>query len=84
MAKALIQIYEQYMQSEEHEAADQSIYDGAREEAAAALKDALPEGTDPCEYEEIISAAMIGANKQGFLEGFKYASKIWAECMGNK
>lgn len=82
MTKTLNQIYHQYMQSEEHQETDQSIYDGAKDEAAAALKEALPEGADLYECEDIVDTAMISAHMQGFLDGFKYASKIWAEVAG--
>ena len=80
MAKTLNAIYHQYMQSEEHEAQDQSIYDGSKDEALATP----PKGIDPLEYEDTVCTVMINAHMQGFLEGFKYASKLWAECLGKE
>ncbi len=80
MAKTLNAIYHQYMNSEEHAAQDQSIYDGSQEEALAAP----PKGIDPSEYENIVSTVMSNAHMQGFLDGFKHASKIWADCLGKE
>ncbi|MGI1659412.1 MAG: hypothetical protein ACRKFN_10575 [Desulfitobacterium sp.] len=84
MTKSLNQIYNQYMQSEEHEATDQSIYDGSKDEALEVLKAILPEGANIFEYQDIVSTVMINAHRQGFLEGFRYGSKIWAELLASK
>ncbi len=70
--------YIQYIESEEHEAANQSIYDEARENAADRLKDLIREGME-AEAKVTMIEAMAGGHMQGFIEGFMYASKLWAE-----
>lgn len=71
-------IYTQYIESEEHEAANQSIYDEARAHASDRLKDLIRKGMET-EAEATMIEAMAGGHMQGFIEGFMYASKLWAE-----
>lgn len=71
-------IYTQYIESEEYEAANQPIYDEARAHASDRLKDLIREGMET-EAEATMIEAMAGGHMQGFIEGFMYASKLWAE-----
>jgi hypothetical protein len=78
MERAAQHIYTQYIESTEHETANQSIYDEARAHASDRLKDLIREGMET-EAEATMIEAMAGGHMQGFIEGFMYASKLWAE-----
>jgi EAL domain-containing protein (putative c-di-GMP-specific phosphodiesterase class I) len=78
MERAAQHIYTQYIESTEHEAANKSIYDEARAHASDRLKDLIREGMET-EAEATMIEAMAGGHMQGFIEGFMYASKLWAE-----
>lgn len=78
MEKTAQHTYTQYIESKEHEAANQSIYDEAREYAADRLKDLIRDGVE-AEAKAIMIEAMAGGHMQGFIEGFMHASQLWAE-----
>jgi len=80
MKRELEKVYQQFTQTNE---AEQPIYDGAREEAVAVLEQQLPEGCS-IKADEIISVAMSNAHRQGFYDGFRVASKLWAEILSNQ
>lgn len=78
MERAAQHIYTQYIESTEHETANQSIYDEARAHASDRLKDLIREGMET-EAEATMIEAMAGGHMQGFIEDFMYASKLWDE-----
>jgi len=81
MSKAGHDIYTQYIESDEPDAADQSVRDETTAHAADRLKDLIMEGME-LEVLEVMAEAIAGGHMQGFLEGFTYAPKFWAECTG--
>lgn len=81
MSKAGHDIYTQYIESDEPDAADQSVRSETVAHAADCLKDLIREGMEK-EAIEIVAEAIAGGHMQGFLEGFAYAPKFWAECTG--
>lgn len=83
MERAAQHIYTQYIESTEHKAANQSIYDEARAHASDRLKDLIREGMET-EAEATMIEAMAGGHMQGFIEGFMYASKLWAETTADE
>jgi hypothetical protein len=80
MAKELEKVYQLFNENNE---AEQPIYDGAREEAVALLEQLLPEGTKN-QADDIVSTTMGNAHRQGFYDGFRMASKLWAETISNQ
>lgn len=84
MFNSISELYYEYSNTEAATAFDQSIYDAAHEDAVAVFTAAIS-GKEPMTERDIDSAvmcAMGNAKTQGFIEGFAYASKLWAEISG--